>query len=80
RDGEAVVAIDMTLDDLAASLGNLRLTPNSELALVDEHQRVIAYSDMARVLEQEGESFRFRSLKDLEVPSLSQLSARALAG
>ncbi|WP_284078921.1 HD domain-containing phosphohydrolase [Herbaspirillum aquaticum] len=80
RNSDAVVAIDMTLDDLAASLGNLRLTPHSELALVDEQRKVIAYSDMARVLEQDGESFRFRSLDELDVPSLSQLSGRARGG
>lgn len=80
RNSDAVVAIDMTLDDLAASLGNLRLTPHSELALVDEQRKVIAYSDMARVLEQDGESFRFRSLDELDVPSLSQLSQRARTG
>jgi hypothetical protein len=50
-----VVAIDMTLDDLAASLGNLRLTPHSELALVDEQRKVIAYSDMARAGAGRGE-------------------------
>ncbi|HZG18511.1 MAG TPA: HD domain-containing phosphohydrolase [Herbaspirillum sp.] len=80
RNSDAVVAIDMTLDDLAASLGNLRLTTHSELALVDEEQKVIAYSDMGRVLEQDGDNFRFRSLAELDVPSLSQLSLRARAG
>nr|WP_237713495.1 HD domain-containing phosphohydrolase [Herbaspirillum sp. GW103] len=80
RNTDAVVAIDMTLDDLAASLGNLRLTPHSELALVDENQRVIAYSDMARVLEQDGEHFRFRGLPELDVPSLSHLAERARDG
>ncbi|NUT62448.1 HD domain-containing phosphohydrolase [Herbaspirillum sp. C9C3] len=80
RNTDAVVAIDMTLDDLAASLGNLRLTPHSELALVDENQRVIAYSDMARVLEQDGENFRFRGLPELDVPSLSHLAERARDG
>ncbi|WP_083657715.1 HD domain-containing phosphohydrolase [Herbaspirillum camelliae] len=74
---DAVVAIDMTLDDLATSLGNLRLTPHSELALVDDAGKVIAYSDMSRVLEQDGDSFRFRSLDELNVPTLSRLSARA---
>ncbi|UIN21984.1 HD domain-containing phosphohydrolase [Herbaspirillum frisingense] len=80
RNSDAVVAIDMTLDDLAASLGNLRLTPHSELALVDENDKVIAYGDMGRVLEQDGDNFRFRSLAELDVSSLSLLSAKSRAG
>lgn len=80
RNSDAVVALDMTLDDLATSLGNLRLTPHSELALVDDADKVIAYSDMGRVLEQEGDNFRFRGLQDLDVPSLSLLAQRSKAG
>jgi HD-GYP domain-containing protein (c-di-GMP phosphodiesterase class II) len=77
RGSDAVVAIDMSLDDIAASLGDLRLTPNSELALVDDQNKVIAYSDMSRVLQQDGNNFSFRTLDQLAVPSLSQLAARA---
>lgn len=80
RGSDAVVAIDMALDDLATSLGDLRLTPHSELALVDDAGKVIAYSDMRRVLQQDGDNFSFRSLGQLDVPSLAQLAARAKRG
>nr|WP_198983888.1 HD domain-containing phosphohydrolase [Herbaspirillum sp. ASV7] len=80
RASDAVVAIDMTLDDLAASLGNLRLTPHSELALVDDAGKVIAYSDMRRILVQDGDNFVFRSLRELEVPALTLLPRHAREG
>ncbi|WP_250207674.1 HD domain-containing phosphohydrolase [Curvibacter sp. CHRR-16] len=73
---DAVVAIDMALDDIATNLSNLRLTPHSELALVDEANKVIAYSDMGKVLEQKGDTFSFRSLDELGVASLSKLVSK----
>ncbi len=73
RQGGATIGVDMALDDLATSLGDLRLTPGSELALLDTSNRVMAYRDMERVLVQDGEGFGFRKLDALDVPALRRL-------
>ncbi len=77
--GKTIVALDMTLDDLAESLGDLRLTPGSELALVGDNNEVVAYRDMQAVLVQRENSdeIGFRSLTDLGVDALTQLQAQA---
>lgn len=75
RDGSAVLGIDMVLDSIAESLGELRITPNTELALLDASGKVLAYPDMERVLVRSGDQFGFRDLADIGVPSLLALDA-----
>ncbi|MFZ4285888.1 HD domain-containing phosphohydrolase [Variovorax sp. HJSM1_2] len=76
--GKTIVALDMTLDDLANSLGDLRITPGSELALVGEQNEVVAYRDMRAVLLQRENSdeIGFRTLSDLGVQALTRLQAQ----
>lgn len=75
RDSRSVIGIDMVLDSVAESLGELRITPNTELALLDAQGKVLAYPDMSRVLVRNGDQFGFRDLSDIGVPSLLSLSA-----
>jgi HD-GYP domain-containing protein (c-di-GMP phosphodiesterase class II) len=77
--GKTIVALDMTLDDLATSLGDLRITPSSELALIGDNNEVVAYRDMQAVLLQRENSdeIGFRALADLGVPALTRLQALA---
>lgn len=44
---DAVVGLDITLHDLGENLAKLRITPGTELALVDGKGAVIAYSGMS---------------------------------
>lgn len=44
--GRAVVAMDITLEDLGMGLGGLRMTPSAELALIDTADKVVGYLDM----------------------------------
>ncbi|GAP35099.1 HD domain-containing phosphohydrolase [Piscinibacter sakaiensis] len=75
-DDGAVVGLDLALDDLAESLGDLRLTPGAELALVDASGRVLAYRDMQAVIERgDGDTLGFHTLEALGVASLSGLYA-----
>ncbi len=74
RDGGAVIGIDVVLDDLASSLSSLRVTPRTQLALVNAQNEVLAYPDMARVLKRGDNSFDFKTLKELDEPSLSPLN------
>ena len=75
--GLAVFGIDVVIDQLASSLAELKMSPNAQLALVDDQQKVLAYPDMARVLVKNGDKFNFKSINELGVASLSQLSALA---
>jgi HD-GYP domain-containing protein (c-di-GMP phosphodiesterase class II) len=72
-DGKAIFGIDVVLDDLAASLTELRTSRNAQLALVNAQGQVLAYPDMSQVLVQSAGRFEFKPLKDLGVPSLAAL-------
>jgi HD-GYP domain-containing protein (c-di-GMP phosphodiesterase class II) len=74
-DRQAVFGVDVVLDDLARSLAALKITANTQLALVDAEHRVLAYPDMARVLVRTGAQFDFKTVEDLGEPSLASLFA-----
>lgn len=81
RDGQAVVGLDMALDDLGAGLDELRMTPGAELALVDARGAVLAYRDMGalwaagagKVPALQLEAADPQPLEALEVEALSRL-------
>lgn len=73
-DGDSVFGIDVVLDDLAVSLGELRSTPNAQLALVNAKDQVLVYPDMNRVLVQREGRYEFKSVDDLGVPGLAALT------
>jgi HD-GYP domain-containing protein (c-di-GMP phosphodiesterase class II) len=75
--GKAVFGIDVVLEDLGNTLSDFRMSPNSQMALVNRHNKVLAYFDMTRVLTQEANGFGFRPIEELGVPSLLQLSTLA---
>lgn len=80
--GGAVIGLDVALTDLGREIGSLRLMPRTEIAVVDENRRVLAYPDMARVLVREGrqQTLQLRSLEGLGVPSLQALRPADMAG
>ena len=76
EDGRAVIGLDVALTDLGREIGELRLMPRTEIAVVDKDQRVLAYPDMSRVLVREDgdqPSLKLRTLDGLGVPSLQAL-------
>ena len=76
EDGRAVIGLDVALTDLGREIGELRLMPRTEIAVVDQDQRVLAYPDMSRVLVREDgdqPSLKLRTLDGLGVPSLQAL-------
>lgn len=78
--GGAVIGMDVALTDLSAEIGNLRLPPRTEIAVVDQNWRVLAYPDMSRVLQSGDDAARLklRQLDDLGVPSLQAIHAPGL--
>ncbi len=77
--GRAVVALDITLEDLGEGLGEglggLKMTPNAELALVDSYNTVVGYLDMdALLVNQPGATnLGVRSVSDLGVDPITRL-------
>ncbi len=75
--GKAVFGIDVVLEDLGNTLSDFRMSPNAQMALVNKHNKVLAYFDMTRVLTKEANGFGFSPIQQLGVPSLTQLSVLA---
>ena len=72
-----VLAADLTLDDLSATLAAHRVTPNSEVVLADSDGNAVAYPDSSRLLaEKEGRTSRVK-VRDLN-PALGELLERNL--
>ena len=73
--GQAIVAVDVALEDLGEALGSLRMTPSAELALVHASGAVIGYRDMEALLVRRSGSddFAVRSLDALGVDALARL-------
>ena len=80
EDGRAVIGLDVALTDLGHEIGELRLVPRTEIAVVDQDRRVLAYPDMSRVWVREGNdtSLQLRTLDELGVPSLQALQGSDL--
>lgn len=76
RSGGAVLGLDIALDDLARSLDELRPTPESELALIDQRGAVLAYHDMDKiVLSHSKQEIEFQPIAGLGVEALTALYA-----
>ncbi|ART48510.1 HD domain-containing phosphohydrolase [Acidovorax carolinensis] len=73
EEGRAVLGLDVALTDLGREIGQLRLMPRTEIAVVDKDFRLLAYPDMSRVLQLDGEVTHTRPLSELGVPSLMAL-------
>lgn len=73
EEGGAVLGLDVALTDLGHEIGNLRLMPRTEIAVLGQDQRVLAYPDMSRVLRRTGDQTQMSLLSELGVPSLQAL-------
>jgi HD-GYP domain-containing protein (c-di-GMP phosphodiesterase class II) len=74
-DGAVIVALDLTLESIAAELKSIRITPSTELALVGRSGQVVAYRDSAKmtVLQSDG-SLRLVTIDELKTPALAAAS------
>lgn len=73
RDANSVLGIDVVLDELSSALADLRVTPNAQIALLNERNEVIAYPDMASALVEGDGQMGFKSIQSLGEPSLKKL-------
>lgn len=68
----AVVGLDAEFATLAEQVDELRLTPSSELAIVDRDGTVVAHHDpMSMLIPDGGDNFRLANVKDLPRPLLA---------
>ncbi|WP_394558870.1 HD domain-containing phosphohydrolase [Aquipseudomonas alcaligenes] len=72
-DGAAVLGMDAAVDDLATETGALRMTPGTEVAVVDGEGRVVAYPQLDKVILDDGGEPRLSRINELGVASLEQL-------
>ncbi|HNB25409.1 MAG TPA: HD domain-containing phosphohydrolase [Alphaproteobacteria bacterium] len=81
RDGGPVIGIDLKLQSIAAELAPLRITPATEIAVIDRFGRVIGYPDPARlVITNPDSSSRLAGIQDLGVPALAEAARIPEAG
>ena len=73
--GAVVVGVDITLQSIADEINDLRATPSTELALIDQRGQIIGYRDPSRMIKprQDG-TLRLVSLDEIDVPVLRQAS------
>ena len=74
-DGAAVLGLDAAVDDLASETQDLRMTPGTEIAVVDGQGSVVAYPDMQRVIVEEAGGLRLSRVEELGVPSIERVFA-----
>ncbi|MFJ4457887.1 HD domain-containing phosphohydrolase [Pseudomonas sp. NPDC089392] len=74
-DGGAVIGIDVSVNDLASETQDLRMTPGTEIVVVDDQGTVVAYPDLQRAIVHEGQAVRLSRVAELGIPSLEHLYA-----
>ena len=75
-DGKAVVGLDLTLQSVADALADLRITPSSEVVVIDQSQQVIGYGDAGKMIAPSSSGgLRLVKIDELGIPVL----ARALS-
>lgn len=73
-----VFGLDASVQDLGSEVRDLRLTPNTEIALVGSRGKVIGYIDPQRTILQRDDGIHLASLQELGVPILE--AVRKLPG
>lgn len=79
-DGETVIGMDVSVNDLASETQGLRITPGTEIAVLDDQGNVVAYPDLQRVIVHEGQGVRLSRLSELDIASLQHLYADLPSG
>ncbi|MEL0624342.1 HD domain-containing phosphohydrolase [Marinomonas arenicola] len=68
----SVVGFDATVDQLASEVQNLRLTPDSEIAITESDGTLIAYSDLSQLIEKDSaEAIVRKNISNLTSSTLS---------
>ena len=69
-----VLAIDVSLEQLSATIARHQITPGTEVVLVDANGQALAYQDGSKLVKQDdGNNFRIARLSELGSPVLEHL-------
>ncbi|MFK3819800.1 HD domain-containing phosphohydrolase [Pseudomonas sp. NPDC089407] len=79
-DGGTVIGMDVSVNDLASETQDLRITPGTEIAVIDDQGSVVAYPELQRVILHEGQAVRLSRVGELGIASLQQLFAEPPQG
>lgn len=72
--GDAIIGMDVSIDDLNGAIDDLRMTPGTKIAVLDDRATVIAYSGPQRLIHTQGEEApRLPHISELGEESLTQL-------
>ena len=75
-DGTVIVGLDVTLQSIASALDGLRITPSTEIAVVDRVQHVIGYRDANKMMAPSGDGgLRLATIDELGVPVLARAAS-----
>src|SRR5262249_3260935 len=68
--------LDVTLQSIASALDDMRITPSTEIAVVDRLQHVIGYRDAAKMIAPgQGGGMRLAMIDELGVPVLARAAS-----
>jgi HD-GYP domain-containing protein (c-di-GMP phosphodiesterase class II) len=80
-DGKAVVGLDVTMRTIADALKDLRITPSTELAVIDSGQQVIGYHDAGRMIAPAADGgLRLARVEELGSPVLGRAASALASG
>lgn len=77
RDSRAVLGLDVDISAIGEEMKALRYTPNTQIAVVDAQQRVVAYPGASQHLQRRDETVSFKTLAELGIPALQALADNA---
>lgn len=75
-----MIGMDVSVNDLASETQGLRITPGTEIAVLDDQGNVVAYPDLQRVIVHEGQGVRLSRISELNIASLQHLYADLPSG
>jgi HD-GYP domain-containing protein (c-di-GMP phosphodiesterase class II) len=79
KEGRGIVAADLTLLDLSNQLARQRITPTTELLLLDRNGTIVAHSVFEKITHRFGfssdETARMPTLAEFDLPEYHQLAA-----
>ena len=73
KNAPAVIGIDITTSDISNVLAALRITPNTEMVILDENRNIIAYQDIGSLHLDRASSSSLPNLAQLDVPIIDKI-------
>lgn len=76
----SVIGTSVYLSTLSETLKKQQFTPNSEIVIVDQQGRLVAYKDINKIITQKNHQFKQGQLSDLATPELNSIYTQWQSG